>query len=38
MLQTAYADKTCATLDLPEPVMLKPPEPTAVAWFVLADH
>jgi hypothetical protein len=37
MLQTVYADKTCATLDLPEPIMLKPNEPTMVDWFVLAE-
>jgi hypothetical protein len=37
MLQTVNADKTCATLDLPEPIMLKPDEPTVVDWFVLAE-
>jgi hypothetical protein len=37
MLHAVYADKTCATLDLPEPIMLKPNEPTVVDWFVLAE-
>jgi hypothetical protein len=37
MLHAVYADQTCATLDLPEPIMLKPNEPTVVDWFVLAE-
>jgi hypothetical protein len=37
MLQMAYTDKTCATLDVPEPIMLKPNEPTVVDWFVLSE-
>jgi hypothetical protein len=33
----AQRNHTCEDVDLPEPVLLRPQEPTAADWFVLVD-
>jgi hypothetical protein len=33
----AQRNRTCEEVNLPEPVLLKPKEPTVADWFVLAD-
>jgi hypothetical protein len=36
MVQAAAIDKTCATTNVPQQIMLRPNEPAVVDWFVLA--
>jgi hypothetical protein len=35
--QNAQRNRTCEEVNLPEPVLLSPKEPTLADWFVLAD-